>query len=108
MTSQTLLALFGSIGTWEAVLIGMVALLLFGNRLPEVMRSLGRGVIEFKKGLKDTQDTIERAASEDPPPPRTPQPPAQPSLPPPAEHADEHAAREKFLAGTSDGASTSL
>jgi len=30
----------------------LVVLLLFGNRLPSAMRSLGRGVIEFKKGME--------------------------------------------------------
>ncbi len=33
-----------------------IALLLFGNRLPSTMRSLGRGVIEFKKGLQGIED----------------------------------------------------
>ena len=65
-----ILALFGSLGTGETILIGVVALLLFGNRLPEVMRSLGKGVVEFKKGLRDTQDQIERASVEPAPPPR--------------------------------------
>lgn len=47
-----LLAIF-NLGTPEIILIGVVALLLFGNWLPEVMRSLGKGVVEFKKGLHD-------------------------------------------------------
>lgn len=38
------------------IVIGIVVLLLFGNRLPSVMRSLGRGVVEFKKGLNDPGD----------------------------------------------------
>jgi sec-independent protein translocase protein TatA len=36
----------------EMVIIGMVMLLLFGNRLPSVMRSLGVGITEFKKGIR--------------------------------------------------------
>lgn len=49
--------MFG-IGTTELLVVGMVALLLFGNRLPSVMRSLGSGVSEFKKGLNEiTKDT---------------------------------------------------
>ena len=107
--TANLLALFGPIGTWEAVLIGMVALLLFGNRLPEVMRSLGKGVVEFKKGLKDTQDSIERAVDEPRMPPNPPQAPMQPSLPAPTASTDERVAREQFLSGSgSDKASTSL
>jgi sec-independent protein translocase protein TatA len=36
----------------EMVIIGLVMLLLFGNRLPSVMRSLGVGITEFKKGIR--------------------------------------------------------
>jgi sec-independent protein translocase protein TatA len=53
------LGLFGSIGPWEAVAIGVVLLLLFGRRLPEVGKSLGKGIVEFKKGLKGIEDEIE-------------------------------------------------
>lgn len=42
------------IGTTELLLIGGLALLLFGGKkLPEMMRGLGQGVSEFKKGMKD-------------------------------------------------------
>ena len=34
------------------LVIAVILLLLFGNRLPSVMRSLGQGVVEFKKGLQ--------------------------------------------------------
>lgn len=44
------------------VLLG-VAVLLFGKRLPEVGRSLGRGIIEFKKGIRGVEDEF-RAASD--------------------------------------------
>ncbi len=44
------------IGTTELLLIGGMALLLFGGKkLPEMMRGLGQGVSEFKKGMKDVQ-----------------------------------------------------
>jgi sec-independent protein translocase protein TatA len=43
-------------GALELIIIGVVVLLLFGNRLPSVMRSLGRGVIEFKKGVQGIED----------------------------------------------------
>jgi sec-independent protein translocase protein TatA len=36
----------------------VIALLLFGNRLPSVMRSLGQGIVEFKKGLNDVKDDV--------------------------------------------------
>lgn len=47
------------IGTTELLLIGGMALLLFGGKkLPEMMRGLGQGVSEFKKGMKDMQSEI--------------------------------------------------
>ena len=39
------------IGHWELLLIVLVIFILFGHRLPSVMRSLGRGVVEFKEGM---------------------------------------------------------
>ena len=38
-------------GGWEWIIVGLVALLLFGNRLPGVARSLGQALHEFKSGL---------------------------------------------------------
>jgi len=42
---------FMGIGHWELLLIVLVIFILFGHRLPSVMRSLGRGVVEFKEGM---------------------------------------------------------
>lgn len=53
--------MFGGIGPWEIIIILTVALLVFGKRLPEVGRSLGRGIVEFKKGLQGMHDEIEQA-----------------------------------------------
>lgn len=48
------------IGTTELLLIGGLALLLFGGKkLPEMMRGLGQGVREFKKGVYDINPDIE-------------------------------------------------
>jgi len=41
------------LSTWEIVAILVVVLLLFGHRLPGMARSLGSGITEFKRGLKD-------------------------------------------------------
>ncbi len=41
------------ISTYGMIILGIVVLLLFGHRLPETMRSLGKGMTEFKKGMKD-------------------------------------------------------
>lgn len=51
---------FGA-GPYELLIIGFVALLLFGNRLPGVMRSLGKGITEFKKGVQGIEDDDEAA-----------------------------------------------
>jgi len=52
------LALIGPLGTTETIVIGVILLLLFGRRLPEVGRSLGQGIVEFKKGLKDVTEEM--------------------------------------------------
>ena len=47
-------------GGWEWVVIGgVVVLLFFGRRIPEVMRSLGKGVSQFKKGLREGKEELE-------------------------------------------------
>ncbi|MCE9554550.1 MAG: twin-arginine translocase TatA/TatE family subunit [Planctomycetes bacterium] len=48
--------MFG-IGTLEILIVLAVVLLLFGNRLPGTMRSLGRSLIEFKRGLQGADET---------------------------------------------------
>jgi len=47
----TLFAWMG-LGTVELLIVGGVILLLFGSRLPKVMRSLGEGIVEFKRGVQ--------------------------------------------------------
>jgi len=58
------LALIGPLGTTETIVIGIILLLLFGRRLPEVGRSLGQGIVQFKKGLKDVTDDIKHETSD--------------------------------------------
>lgn len=51
-------------GPWELAIIAIIALILFGRRLPEVGKSLGRGIVEFKKGLKDVQDEVSKTGDD--------------------------------------------
>jgi sec-independent protein translocase protein TatA len=51
------------IGWTEMVILGIIGLLLFGKRLPEVARSLGKGMMEFKKGMYDIQDDVSSASN---------------------------------------------
>ena len=44
------------LGTMELLVVGGVILLLFGSRLPKVMRSLGQGIVEFKRGVQGIED----------------------------------------------------
>src|SRR6266571_4026855 len=53
---------------FEWLIIMGIGLLIFGKRLPEVGRSLGKGIVEFKKGLKGVEDDISQV--DQPAPPR--------------------------------------
>jgi sec-independent protein translocase protein TatA len=59
------LAFFGIPGGYEVIVVGFVALLIFGNRLPGVMKSLGKSVTEFKKGVAGIEDDIDSAVTAD-------------------------------------------
>ena len=54
-----LLAFLGMPGHLEALILLAVILLLFGHRLPGMMRSMGRSVVEFKKGIREGADDEE-------------------------------------------------
>jgi sec-independent protein translocase protein TatA len=61
-----LFAIFtGMPGGIELLIVAAVILLLFGHRLPSVMRSLGTGITQFKRGLTDTGEDLEDAAAGD-------------------------------------------
>ena len=60
------MALFGlfSIGPMEWAFLGIIAVMLFGSRLPEVARNIGKGVTEFKKGLRGLESEINTSTYE--------------------------------------------
>lgn len=69
MTQSILFGFLGASSPIAYVILGILAILLFGNRLPSVMRSLGRSVVEFKKGVAGIEDELDdavRSADEKP------------------------------------------
>lgn len=101
---QTLLTIpatlgFGIPGGTEWILILAVGLLIFGKRLPEVGRSLGKGIVEFKKGLKGIEDEVEQASSE---PARKIESQAKPALPADAKF-DPYTGKPVEQANAADG-----
>lgn len=60
MTS--LFALF-NLGPQELIVLLVLGVLLFGRRLPEVGRYLGKGIVEFKKGMKGLEDDVESSSA---------------------------------------------
>jgi sec-independent protein translocase protein TatA len=71
------------LGGPEVLLIMLVALLLFGSeRLPDLARSLGKSIREFKKATSGLEEELKRAMEAPPPPPRQPPPPPAPASPP--------------------------
>ena len=55
---------FGPPGLPELLIVALIVLLLFGKRLPSVMGSLGRSVVEFKKGISGVEDEVNKAKKE--------------------------------------------
>ena len=48
-----------NLGFWEIVIIALVVLLLFGGKkIPELMRGLGKGVKNFKEGMKEVENDV--------------------------------------------------
>ena len=66
---KVMFALMG-LGGWEWVIVVLAILLLFGSkRIPDLARSLGQSIREFKKGAREVTDEIQNAANETPPQP---------------------------------------
>ncbi len=60
--------MFSNIGFTEIVVIGLVALLLFGpDKMPEMMRTVSKGIKEFRRAMKDVENEIQQAIDVEPP-----------------------------------------
>jgi sec-independent protein translocase protein TatA len=55
--------MFG-LSPWELAIFGIIAVLLFGSRLPGVARSLGRSIVEFKHGLAGVSEATKEIENE--------------------------------------------
>jgi len=49
---------FLNLGAQEMIILLIIGVLLFGRKLPEVGRYLGKGIVEFKKGIKGLEDEV--------------------------------------------------
>src|SRR5207302_2397835 len=58
-----LLAFLPGLGPMELTVLLILGVLLFGRKLPDVGRYLGKGIVEFKKGIKGLEDEIDTSAS---------------------------------------------
>jgi len=61
---QYILAWGGIPGGWEWIVILVIALLIFGKRLPEIARSVGKSLTAFKKGLREAEETKDELADD--------------------------------------------
>jgi sec-independent protein translocase protein TatA len=59
---------FFNLGAQEMIILLIIGVLLFGRKLPEVGRYLGKGIVEFKKGIKGLEDELDTTASAAPRP----------------------------------------
>jgi len=55
----------GALGPAELIIIGVVAVLLFGKNLPDVARKLGNSYEKFRKGLQDIKNEVNETVRED-------------------------------------------
>jgi sec-independent protein translocase protein TatA len=81
------------ISIWELMILLVVLLLVFGaKRLPEMGRSLGKGMREFKDAVTGAEDSMTTTTPS--PPPELPAAPSEPSAPTYDEEQAEQSKRE--------------
>jgi sec-independent protein translocase protein TatA len=85
MIHPTIAFIFGPPGMGEMVILAVVGVLVFGKRLPDVGKSMGKGILEFKKALSGVKNEIDDAGK--PTPPETGPQNAPPA--PKTEHPDQ-------------------
>lgn len=61
---QYILGWGGIPGGWEWIVILVVALLIFGKRLPDIARSVGKSLTAFKKGIREAEETKDEIVDE--------------------------------------------
>jgi TatA/E family protein of Tat protein translocase len=94
--------MFGSLGFPELIVIFVIALIIFGPRkLPEIGKSLGKSLAEFKKASNELRSTLEeeirieeqreQVKAPAPPPPASTPPATQPEQPAAVAHTDHPA-----------------
>ena len=64
MTEYMQYLAFWTPGPFELVIILIIAVLLFGRRLPEIARGLGKSLTEFKKGVREVEETKDDLVSD--------------------------------------------
>ena len=95
--------MFGPLGTPELLLIAVIALFIFGPRkLPELMRSLGKSVGEFKRASNELKHTLDEEIRLEET--RAPRPPSASITPTPDPHApgESHAAGDATVTPSGD------
>ena len=62
MTNPILAIGFPGGGEW--IIILAIAVLIFGRRLPDIARGIGKSITEFKKGIKDAESEVKKSLDE--------------------------------------------
>lgn len=72
MEPLALMLIFGPVGTTEIVVVLVILLLLFGGRkIPELAKGLGKGITEFRRGLREPASDSDKSGTGELPPDRS-------------------------------------